>query len=681
MRAAVTLLLFLFVAVTSFAQEIVRDTTLNEVIIQAYAAGRPLNEVAASVAHLSSADFSRFNNTSILSSANTIPGVRMEERSPGSYRFSIRGSLIRSPFGVRSVKVYWNGLPFTDAGGNTYLNLLDLNAIGNMEVIKGPGGSLYGAGTGGVILLNSPVISKTQAEVSSTIGSYGLARYTTAMQIHEKSFNVRLAYSHQHANGYRQQSSMTRDVVNADAVVLLSARSTLSATFILPHISYGTPGGLTKAQYDTAAWQARLRGPGPPRGAVEQNAHVVNKTTYQGLSFEHEWTDKISTRLGIFNAYTKFDNPAIRNYEVRREANTGARTDTQIQFGNEKIKGKLTIGGEYQHFSSPDGVYDNNFGEKAAIQTFDNLGAQLGVVFTQLELEFQKGFIATAGLSENFVSYHFQRTQPVTISQNKKFNSILSPRVALLKKITDKLSAFGTVSRGFSPPSFAEVRPSTNTFNALLNAESGTNYELGLRQISSKGFSLDLTAYNFQLDQTIVLRHQSDGAEYFVNAGRTSQKGIEARLTWMPLVQSGLFLSDLKISNSYTYNHYRFKHFASDAEDYSGNQLTGVPPVVNVSTIDATILKKGYANLTATYVDHVPLNDANQFYANEYFLVGGRVGYKLELHQVNIDLFAGIDNALNRKYSLGNDLNAAGFRFYNAAAPRNYYFGLTLKTR
>jgi iron complex outermembrane receptor protein len=39
-------------------------------------------------------------------------------------------------------------------------------------------------------------------------------------------------------------------------------------------------------------------------------------------------------------------------------------------------------------------------------------------------------------------------------------------------------------------------------------------------------------------------------------------------------------------------------------------------------------------------------------------------------------VFAGIDNALDETYSLGNDLNAIGGRYYNAASPRNYYIGL-----
>jgi iron complex outermembrane receptor protein len=40
------------------------------------------------------------------------------------------------------------------------------------------------------------------------------------------------------------------------------------------------------------------------------------------------------------------------------------------------------------------------------------------------------------------------------------------------------------------------------------------------------------------------------------------------------------------------------------------------------------------------------------------------------------ELFIGADNLLDEKYSLGNDLNAFGGRYYNASPPRNYYIGL-----
>src|SRR3954469_12432892 len=94
------------------------------------------------------------NNVSLVPVLNTVPGVRIEEGSPGSYRLSIRGSLLRSPFGVRNVKVYWNEIPLTDAGGNTYLQLVDISQLQSLEIIKGPASSLYGANTGGAVILH-----------------------------------------------------------------------------------------------------------------------------------------------------------------------------------------------------------------------------------------------------------------------------------------------------------------------------------------------------------------------------------------------------------------------------------------------------------------------------------------------------------------------------------------------
>jgi iron complex outermembrane receptor protein len=99
--------------------------------------------------------------------------------------------------------------------------------------------------------------------------------------------------------------------------------------------------------------------------------------------------------------------------------------------------------------------------------------------------------------------------------------------------------------------------------------------------------------------------------------------------------------------------------------------------VQNSTGVDFTVRKKVYANITGTYVDHVPLNDSNTVFAKEYYLLGGRIGYKINTGgSAILEVYAGVDNALNKKYSLGNDLNAFGGRFFNAAAPRNYFVGV-----
>src|SRR5262245_38672609 len=121
MMKNVLLILFAVVAVHALhAQTTPQPDTakvLQQVVVKAYEQNRQLKEVSAGINVISSAELNRYNNTNLLPALNATPGVRMEERSPGSYRLNVRGSTLRSPFGVRNVKIYWNGIPFTDPGG------------------------------------------------------------------------------------------------------------------------------------------------------------------------------------------------------------------------------------------------------------------------------------------------------------------------------------------------------------------------------------------------------------------------------------------------------------------------------------------------------------------------------------------------------------------------------------
>ena len=102
-------------------------------------------------------------------------------------------------------------------------------------------------------------------------------------------------------------------------------------------------------------------------------------------------------------------------------------------------------------------------------------------------------------------------------------------------------------------------------------------------------------------------------------------------------------------------------------------------PNVAVAGIDILAWRKFYTNITLNYVDHIPLNDANTEFASKYFLMGARAGYKTLIFQrLPSEIFGGADNILDQRYSLGNDLNAAGGRYYNVAAGRNFYFGIKI---
>jgi iron complex outermembrane receptor protein len=672
-------------SISAWAQDTTLETdstkVLNEIVVHGYLYDRPLSEVPAAVGVVRKVDLERFSNTSLVPVMNTIPGVRMEERSPGSYRFSVRGSLLRSPFGVRNVKVYWNGLPLTDGGGNTYINLFDFDAITSAEVIKGPGGSLYGAGTGGVLLLRKSVPTKPSVTVSGVAGSYGLQRYRVQAEGGSEKVKASVQYVHHESDGYRQQTQMRRNSANADIITAIDDRNTISATLFYSDLYYGTPGGLTKAQYDADPRQAR-----PPKttlptqpGAVEAKAAVFNKTGYVGIMHDIDWTSHLTSMTGIYGSLTEFKNPTIRNYESRDENNAGIRHETQYALTG-KLKGKISGGVEYQYFFSPIKISANDAGNPGALQSNDELRSKQLLLFAQADLELPASFFLTLGLSYNKLKYDFlAKYASPEISQHRSFTPQLSPRVALLKKFGEDLSVYGSVSSGFSPPSLAEVRPSTNAYNNLLNPEHGLNLETGFRgSLLNHHLLFDAAFFIFKLDETIVIQREEDGADYFVNAGKTDQRGIEARVTWNQVMEGSTF-SLFNAWVSYAYSHFRFSDYVQDGVDYSGNRLTGVAPTVATVGLDATIWKF-YANATVAYVDAIPMNDANTEYSDEYVLAGGRIGFKTKFGKhVPIEVFTGIDNALDKRYSLGNDLNAVGGRYYNAAPGRNYYAGLTFR--
>jgi iron complex outermembrane recepter protein len=643
---------------------------LDEVVIEAYAYQRSIQEVPAAVAYLKASDIQRFNNSSILPAMNTIPGVRMEQRSPGSYRISIRGSTLRSPFGVRNIKTYWNGLPFTDAGGNTYINLIDTETVQSLEVIKGPGSSLYGAGTGGVLLFN-PIKAQDRSLQASVIrGSYGLFRAHTGINYTLGSTQLSLHAAFQSAEGYREQTEMQRGNISLFGKTVVNEKSELDYVIFYSDLSYQIPGGLTEAEAAENPRQAR-----PPaginRGAVEQQSALFNKTLYSGFSHRYKLSERVINRTGLYGSFTDFENPVIRNYEIKTESNIGGRTDTGILLGKNKLS-NLHVGAEFQYGFTPTITYQNNLGVIGNILEDDEISQLQYFFFTQVEHAFKNDWLLTVGASLNFLRSSFIRLNDVDPqTEQAKFSPILSPRIALLKKLNTNHNSFAQISRGFSPPTIGELRPSEGTFNSSLQPEQGWNYEVGFKGSATSKLNYELSVYFFRLDESIVIRRTSDGAEYFDNAGGTNQAGLEWSLDWRPF-QSGLALAGSRIWHALTWQHYRFRAYEKNDADFSGNRLTGSPAFMYTLGADLVNRKGYYINLTSNYVSKIPLNDANQFFTDEYFLLGARFG----LRWSQAELFGGIDNALDAFYSSGPDLNAFGQRFYNPSMGRNFYFGI-----
>jgi iron complex outermembrane receptor protein len=655
----------------------VEEKLLQEVVVQAYEQNRRLADVPVAVGVITTAEWNRYNKMSIVPAMNSIPGVRMEERSPGSYRLSFRGSTLRSPFGVRNVKVYLNGIPFTDPGGNTYLTQLAPFDMYSLELIKGPAGSLYGASTGGALLIKSrPNSWQPGFTADYSYGSFNSNTINAQVRLGNENGGNIINYSHQTSDGYRNHTNLRRDILTWESMLKNNERQTLSTYAFYGDLYYQTPGGLTLAEYNANPKQSRPA-VGVTPSADQAQAAVYQKTFMAAISNEYRFNSTFQNTTNFYGAYTNYTNPTFRNYEFRSEPHFGGRTI--FNYTTDFLH--LSFGGEAQKgfFQTQD--YGNKNGAPDTLQTNDNINTWTYTLFAQADIFFGKGWQASAGLSFNEAFIGIKRISvPGSPPRNKTFSNELAPRITISKKITSEILAYASVSKGFSPPTVSEVLPSTGSINTELQPENGISYEAGLKNsFFNQRLYLEVIGFYFELQQAIVVRKDSSNADYYTNAGSTTQKGIESQLSYQLLPSAMGLINSARIWASYTLDNFTYGDFKKNNTSYDGKHLPGTANNTFTCGVDLNSRPGIFLHLSYFYSDKIPLNDANTTYAGAYQLFGGRIGYSTVVKQLNFTVFTGVDNAFNAKYSLGNDINAAGGRYYNAAATANYFIGISIR--
>jgi iron complex outermembrane receptor protein len=696
---------------TAYAQ---RDTlyeshNLDEVSVHAYEWEPGSLQYSSSSSLLTSNQLQRFNNTNVLPALNTIPGVRMEERSPGSYRLNIRGSSLRAPFGVRNVKIYYNGIPFTDPGGTSYFNQLGFHNFGSMEVIKGPGGSMYGAGTGGVLLIDSKNDKRPGVEAGYTAGSYGLQHIHGELKTGKNDVQNVIRYQHLASDGYRDHTAMRRDAVSWDAVVRTSGRNQLSANFLYSDLYYQTPGGLTLAEY-TADHRAARPAVGAFPGAEQNKAAIYAQSFLAGFTNKYKITSHLRNTTTVYGMYSQLRNPAIQNYGKNTEPHFGGRTVFKYRNAvGRKLVMDWVSGAEAQQGFAYFKTYKNVKGNPDSLRIDDEVNNRQLIIFTQIAATHNR-WTATGGLSLNNQRLEFARlSTPPYNKQVRSYDNQLMPRVGLLFILWEdggsNVKAYTNAAKGFSPPTTQEILPTGGSFNNNLQAEKGWNYELGINGHSYHGLSYDINAFYFKLDNTIVVRRDAGGGNYFVNAGYTKQAGVEVFTSYtIPFAKKpsaakagqndmrAIFATTrstspqlksisggMKLWLSYTYYQFRYGSFMQNTTDFSNKYMPGVAPHNLTAGVDFS-LRRFAAFVTHNYMAKIPLDDANTAYAKSYNLLSCRVAYRFSFaKKYRFELFAGGENLLNEKYSLGNDINAFGGRYYNAAPGISFFGGLTTR--
>lgn len=641
---------------------------LDSVVINAYG-GKNLLSTPAAINKIGQNELQRYGDVNILQAVNATPGVRMEERSPGSYRLNIRGSSVRSPYGVRNVKIYYDNIPFTAPGGNSMLNMLGFFNVGGMEIIKGPGSSLYGAGTGGVVLFEAPTVADaTRIDGQFSTGSFGALNYHLRLQLPEHTFS----YEETSADGYREHTAMKRRLASYQTQLKTFDAGQLNVYFIYSDLNYQTPGALTLAEFQANPRQARPS-VGANQGAVLANASIHQQAALLGLTHRYSFSSKLNNTTSLYGFYNETENPAIQNYELKKEPHWGGRTT--FTYGMKDFT--LNFGAEFQSGDFTSKTYRNLQGNRGNQVTDDELNLLQLMGFAQLNWQLNN-WLFTAGASVNHFSVDFLRaSETPNINANKSFSGQVQPRFAALYRFSENLSAYVNAARGFSPPASSEIFADNNTYNLALEAENGWNIEPGFRgSFFNEKLFVDASYFHTLLSNSIVTRRDAAGANYFLNAGKSKQQGIEANLSYQ-VIPKEKPLSVL-VQGVYAYHNFKYDDFVQLDQDFSGNQLPGVAPHNYTLMADVAARSGLFAFLSYNHSSKIALNDANTQYADDFQLVSLKLGYQKQINNIPFQFFAGADNLLDQTYSLGNDINGFGGRYYNVAPGRSFYVGLKL---
>ncbi|HET9053874.1 MAG TPA: TonB-dependent receptor, partial [Cyclobacteriaceae bacterium] len=541
---------------------------------------------------------------------------------------------------------------------------------------KGPDGSLFGANSGGVILLDTENEKQDTAFLEGSVsgGSYGLFREHVAISRTSAKTRWHFAEAFQRSDGYRQQSAMKRFNVLGSGRLQYGS-NTVTVTMLVADLHYETPGGLTTAQYAQNPAQARPAAGAVP-GAVAQQAGIYNTTFFGGVTHELNLTSAVRHVMSVFGTHTGYKNPFITNYEVRTEKNAGLRSFMEYTFSGNALDLNVHAGMEGQLGFQEISNYENNAGERGALMAYDEADILQGIYFTRLSVVVADRFTTEVAASLNQYQYTFSGTG------TRKLSNEWMPRVALSYRLTPDFAVRASVSRGYSPPTLAEVRPSGGLINKTLRAEAGWNKELGARfSVWNGRLQTDASVFRYDLTKAIVRRTDENDTEYFLNSGGTNQTGAEVlvHVVFIPDQHSGV-IRNLSVNTGYTYSRFAFDEYVAGTADYSGNRLTGVPRSTLAAGVSVMLAQRVQVFIQSVFTSRIPLNDANSVFAEHYELLQAKIGWMgIKNNTLTLEFFAGADNLLNQQYSLGNDINAFGGRYFNAAPLRNFYGGVHVK--
>ena len=631
----------------------------------------------SSISKLTPLELKRGNGLFLDDAINgNVPGVIMQRRAVSSgQQFNIRGygngsrgtRGVSSNFDGQGYKVYLNGIPVTDAEGITVLDDIDFGSIGNVEVAKGPSGTLYGLAVAGAVNLRTikPKAGETSIGQEIMLGNYGLQRYNTRFQMGGERSSLLLNYGHQKSDGFTIHNLSHKDFVNATGDFQPNAKQAVTAYFGYSNSYDERSGELTISQYATKDYTGNIE-------YIKRNAHsnvytvraglghsytfnnhIGNTTTIFGTAFNSNvssaggWSDKAATNLGLRSV---FDTKFSLNNKISLSGITGVETQRQnaTTIGYGMIKNPLDTNAVWVYGNPNYWIIGGVAGSNTSNGTTSDVYTTTATTseFTEWTMAFDKDFSITAGIGISNMKirlddrFYNPATPKKTRQYDTAYKSMVSPHFAINKVFHKKFSAYFSYNKAYKAPVssyfFIPVVGGTtpaNTFNGALNSalkpETGNQFEIGTKgELLKSRLTYQLAFFDAIFSDkmtTVAVPNPANTVtlySYVVNGGKQDNKGIEAALKYVALQSANGFFKTITPFVNLTYSDFQYKDYkfqtsgktittplkdSAYTTDYSNHPVAGVAKVVANFGVDIDTYPGLYFNMNYFYKDPMPV--------------------------------------------------------------------------
>jgi iron complex outermembrane receptor protein len=686
------LLFFLFCTAFLGAQNPINNdsiTQLDEVVLlDALKKKNPSGAVSSEI--ISAKVFQNYSPVSMVNAMNQIPGVYIFSGALNTNRITIRGMGARTLFGTDKLRMYYDDIPVTDGSGFSSIEAFDLENLSQIEVIKGPKASFYGANIGGAIILNpkEALGKSTNFSNNFTAGSFGLLKNNLSFNHFDGKLRLGLQYGHLETDGYRQNSRFERDGLLLNTSYQINEKNKIS--LLVNHIDFTAqiPSSLGATAFEEDPQQATFT------WRVSQG-YEANNYTLVGVNFKHRFSNVFENSTGIFYSY--LDKDEARPFGILDELTKGFgfRTRFSGSFSAFENSAEYTFGGElfkdeydWDEFENLWRDNDGNGSLKGNQFARNKEFRSQWNVFGSLRLPLSEKWTAQIGLNLNKTEYDFRdlfNTGIENKSATRNFEAILLPSLNLEYNPSKDVSVYGNVSQGFSNPTLEETLTPDGVINPDISQETGTNYEIGTELfLDERRFHLNLSVYQMNITNLLVGERIDEDRFVGKNAGKTRHRGLEIGMTYLWKISENIRVSSFV---NYTLTDHSFIKFVDEGEDFSGNPLTGVPEKRRSAGMQFRFFENFYWNISHHHVSEIPLTDSADLFSDPYTVFHSRMGYLKKLSdKFTLGIDFGVNNLFDTIYAQSVLINTQGFggnepRYFYPGDARNYYGSLRLGYR